>query len=76
MDKTLQVGNADGKYLLINVVARRAKALSRSGKATIPYAEGHFDPIDVAREEYDKEKLQICSRNDLTFEIEPFPDEE
>ncbi len=75
MKKTTQVGTADGKYLLINVLSRRAKALSRSGKATIPYAEGHFDPVEVAREEYDKSMLQICTRDELTFEIESFPEE-
>lgn len=74
-DKVLQVPNTDGKYLMINVIARRAKTLAKSGKATIPYAEGNFDPIEVAFEEYGKKKLQICRRNELTQVLEAFPNE-
>lgn len=71
--KVLSVPDTDGKYLKINVIARRAKALARSGKATIPYAEGNFDPIEVALEEYTKKKLQICRRDETTQILEPFP---
>ncbi len=63
---------SDGKYLMINVLSRRAKEISRSGKSLIPYAEGHFDPVEVAREELETGKLNIRRRNEVSGELEKF----
>jgi DNA-directed RNA polymerase subunit K/omega len=64
----------DGKYLVINVLTRRAKDLQKSGKPTIPYAEGNFDPVDVAKEELSRGNLIVRRRNELTNELEKFED--
>jgi len=63
---------ADSKYLVINVLARRAKELARSKRPTIPYAEDHFEPVEVAREELIAGNLEILSRNEFTDELEKF----
>jgi DNA-directed RNA polymerase subunit K/omega len=64
----------DGKYLIINVLTRRAKDLQKSGKPTIPYGEGNFDPVDVAKEELSRGNLVVRRRNELTNELEKFED--
>lgn len=63
---------ADGKYLYINVLTRRARDLSKGSKPTIPYAEGNFDPIDVAYEELESGKLDFGRRHEVSGEIEDF----
>lgn len=62
----------DSKYLSINIVARRAKELSRTKRPTIPYAEDHFDPVEVAREELHAGHLEIFDRNEISGELESF----
>ena len=66
---------SDGKYLLINILTRRAKELGRGGRPTIPYAEGNFDPVDVAHEELTEGNLEIVRRHEFTGEIETFEGE-
>lgn len=66
------IPESDGRYLIINVLSRRAKELARTGKATIPYAEGNFDPVEVAREEFLAGKLAIMKRDETTGEITKF----
>jgi DNA-directed RNA polymerase subunit K/omega len=58
-----RVPDSEGKYMMINVLARRAKELARGGRPSIPYSEG-FDPIEVATEEYEAGKLCINRRED------------
>jgi DNA-directed RNA polymerase subunit K/omega len=70
----LGIPATDGKYLAINVLSRRAKDLQKSGKPTIPYAEGNFDPVEVAREELIRGNLSVRRRNELTNELEKFED--
>lgn len=70
--KTSPIPEGDAKYLTINAVARRAKELARTRKPTIPYAEGQFDPTDVACEELEHGNLKVQSRNQVTGELEEF----
>lgn len=63
---------ADAKYLAINVLARRAKDLARTGKPTIAYGEGTFDPLEVAKEEIGRGLLAVRRRNEITNELEKF----
>ncbi|MDK2970580.1 MAG: polymerase Rpb6 [Candidatus Sumerlaeota bacterium] len=66
------IPDSDGKYLLINVVTRRARDLGKGTPPTIPYAEGNFDPLEVAFEEIEAGKLKVRRRNDITNEVEEF----
>ena len=47
------------KYFLINVMARRARALNRGARPAVPYQEGAADPMQTAVEEYSAGKLTI-----------------
>ncbi|MBI5153697.1 DNA-directed RNA polymerase subunit omega [Candidatus Poribacteria bacterium] len=69
-----RVPDSDGKYLLINVLSRRAKEFGRGGRPTIPYAEGNFEPIEVAAEELAAGKLLVRSRNEISGDLEKFED--
>lgn len=62
----------DGKYLMINVITRRARDLAHGARPTIPYGDGTFDPVELANEELAAGKLKIRRRNDITGEIEEF----
>ena len=63
---------ADGRYLFITAVTRRAKELAAGGRPTIPYADGNFDPIEVAIEELQKGKLSVRRRLESTGEYQYF----
>ncbi len=39
------------KYFLINVMARRARALAQGARPAVPYQEGASDPIQTAIDE-------------------------
>lgn len=71
--KTMTGELADGRYLLINLVTRRARDLARGAKPSIPYAEGGFDPVEVAQEEWESNKLVVRRHNERTEEYEEFP---
>ena len=66
------IPGGDSKYLTINVIARRAKELARTKKATIPYAEDAFEPVDVAAEEFFAGNLRVQVRDEITGEISDF----
>jgi len=66
------IPDSDGKYLIINALTRRSRDLARGSKPTIPYAEGNVDPLEVAQEEFAKNKVILRRRNDLTGDLEPF----
>ena len=70
MAKKETMAEADGKYLIINAIARRAKQLIKTGRPTIPYAEGNFDPVEVAREEIGLGKVIVRNRNEESGELE------
>ncbi|MCC5877088.1 MAG: DNA-directed RNA polymerase subunit omega [Candidatus Sumerlaeia bacterium] len=48
----------DGRYLIVNVVARRARDINKSRQATNIIDEKAPDPMDVAMNEYENGLLQ------------------
>jgi DNA-directed RNA polymerase subunit K/omega len=54
-----------GKYFLINVVARRARALNQGARPAVPYQEGASDPMQTAVEELLAGKIQ-CNTSSPT----------
>ena len=67
-----ELPEADGKYLYINVVTRRARDLNRGSKSTIGIAEGKMDTLEIAKQELEASTLVIRQRNEFTGEIETF----
>lgn len=48
-----------GKYIVINVVARRARALNQGARPAVPYQEGAADAMQIAIEELNAGKI-LC----------------
>lgn len=46
-----------GKYFLINVMSRRARALAQGARPAVPYQEGATDPMQTAVDELSAGKL-------------------
>ncbi len=49
---------SDGRYMLINIAARRARQLNRNHSSG-QFDEAMFDALDVALDEYKKSKLRF-----------------
>jgi len=51
------------KYLLINVMSRRARALAQGARAAVPYQEGASDPMQTAVDELTAGKIGAIARD-------------
>jgi DNA-directed RNA polymerase subunit K/omega len=65
--------NYNGKYLLVNAIARRVRALQSGSKALVNRHTSN--PIDLALEELKQGKIQIIDKGlSLIEELEAKPD--
>ncbi len=51
------------KYFLINVMARRARALAQGARPAVPYQEGASEPIQTAIDEMLAGKLAATAKD-------------
>ncbi len=59
-----------GKYFLINVMSRRARALTQGARPAVPYQEGASDAMQTAVDEMAAGKLSARLREALVFDGE------
>ncbi len=71
IDKKLQLPDGDGPYMMINIVARRAREINKL-RANDLYDGNQPDPVDVAANEYDNSLLDYEFRHHLTGTGEDF----
>lgn len=61
----------DSKYLSITVIAKRAKDIAKAYNQPAS-SEVYFDPLEAAIDDYNKGKMTVFRRNELSGDLERF----
>ncbi len=63
---------SDGSYMIVNIIARRAREINKQRANTSFYDDNQPDPLDVAANEYDNDLLEWEFRQHLVGTGEDF----
>lgn len=62
--KATALPEGDGRYMIVNIVARRARVINRE-KLNTMYEQNSPDPLDVAMNEYKNNLLEFEFRSHM-----------
>lgn len=68
----IELPDGDGRYMLINIVARRAREINKARSHSDLYDDVSAEPVDVALNEYQHNMLEFEFRHHLTGSSEDF----
>ena len=68
----VELPEGDGRYMMINIVARRAREINKQRGHSDIYDDVSPDPTDVALNEYNNNMLDFEFRHHLTGVSEDF----